>query len=80
MADKADVDYFPSYETVTLSNPDVSWSRGDYRHVSPNVVARIMSNVLVSYTPDLDVSGTHQGREMTEGAILATARMLMKTG
>ncbi|MDZ7709219.1 MAG: GSCFA domain-containing protein [Roseovarius sp.] len=34
-ADKADVDYFPSYEAVTLSDPAVCWARGDYRHVSP---------------------------------------------
>jgi hypothetical protein len=78
VSDKSDVDYFPSYETVTLSNPEVSWSRGDYRHVSPDVVARIMSNVLVSYAPDMEVSGVHQGRAMTDGAVMATARMLIK--
>jgi len=47
--DAEGVDYFPSYEFVILSNPDVAWSRGDYRHVSPDLVARIMSNVITQY-------------------------------
>lgn len=77
---KQDVDYFPSYESVTLSNPTVCWARGDYRHVSPDIVARIMSNVLVSYAPDIDVPGNYQGSPMTQAAIFATARLLMKLG
>lgn len=48
---KAWVDYFPSYEFVTLSNPAIAWSRDDYRHVSPDVVNRIMASVLASYVP-----------------------------
>lgn len=78
VADKPDVDYFPSYETVTLTNPDVCWARNDYRHISPDIVARIMSNVLVSYIPNFEAGGTYHGRPMTEDAILATARMLAK--
>lgn len=80
VAGKQDVDYFPSYEFVTLSNPSVCWTRGDYRHVSPDIVARIMSNVLVSYAPDFDVPGTYQGAPMTQAAVLATARLLLKLG
>ena len=67
------VDYFPSYEFVMLSNPAVAWSRGDYRHVSPDLVARIMSNVIARY-----VEGT-DGAAMTPEALLASARMLFKT-
>ncbi len=78
VTDKPDVDYFPSYETVTLTNPDVCWARNDYRHISPDIVARIMSNVLVSYIPDFEATGAYHGRPMTEDAILATARMLAK--
>ena len=78
VADKADVDYFPSYETVTLSNPDVCWARNDYRHISPDIVARVMSNVLVSYMPDFEPAGTYHGRPMTADAVFATARMLVK--
>jgi len=78
VADKADVDYFPSYETVTLSNPTVCWARNDYRHVSPDIVARIMSNVLVSYMPDFKAEGALHGKPMTKDAVFATARMLVK--
>jgi len=78
VADKADVDYFPSYETVTLSNPTVCWARNDYRHVSPDIVARIMSNVLVSYMPDFEAAGAFHGKPMTDDAVFATARMLVK--
>ena len=80
VAGKQDVDYFPSYEFVTLSNPAICWARGDYRHVSPDVVARIMSNVLVNYAPDFDVPGTYQGTAMTTEATFATARLLIKLG
>ncbi|RKT32526.1 GSCFA family protein [Roseovarius halotolerans] len=78
VAGKPDVDYFPSYETVTLTNPDVCWARNDYRHISPDIVTRIMSNVLVSYIPDFEATGTYHGRPMTEDAVFATARMLAK--
>ncbi|WP_138933564.1 GSCFA domain-containing protein [Roseovarius arcticus] len=80
VADKPDVDYFPSYESVILSNPTVCWARGDYRHVSPDIVARIMSNVLVSYAPDFDAPGVYQGSPMTREAVFATARLLVKLG
>lgn len=80
VADKPDVDYFPSYESVTLSNPTICWARGDYRHVSPDIVARIMSNVLVSYAPDVDAPGTYLGSRMTREAVFATARLLAKLG
>ncbi len=74
---KDGVDYFPSYEFVTLSNPTVAWSRGDYRHVSQDVINRIMSNVLTHY-----VAGA-PGSEMVEpglsrDALLSSVRMMLK--
>lgn len=70
---KEGVDYFPSYEFVTLSNPAVAWSRGDYRHVSPDVVTRIMDNVLGRY-----VEGAAPG--MSRDALRSSAKMLAKLG
>ena len=71
---KEGIDYFPSYEFVTLSNPEVAWTKNDYRHVSPDVVHRIMSNVLTNY---VGVEGD-QPEEMTAQALLASAKMLHK--
>lgn len=68
------VDYFPSYEFVTLSNPTVAWSRGDYRHVSADLVARIMADVVKSY---IDSPAAQQAEDTLE-ALLASARMLDK--
>lgn len=73
------VDYFPSYEFVMLSNPSIAWSRGDYRHVSPDLVARIMSNVITQYvdTDRADLTGTGAAA-MTTAALQSSARMLYK--
>ena len=71
---KEGVDYFPSYEFVTLSNPAVAWARNDYRHVSSDVINRIMSNVLTSYVGD---AAAGDGR-ITPDALLSSARMLHK--
>jgi len=46
---KEGVDYFPSYEFVTLSEPSQVWSKNDYRHVSNKIVDRIMGNVMDRY-------------------------------
>lgn len=73
LLDKDGVDYFPSYEFVTLSNPTVAWSRNDYRHVSADVIHRIMSNVLTRYVPGGEVE-----EEMTSQALVASAKMLHK--
>lgn len=47
--DTTNIDYFPSYEFVTLSNPKAAWKSDDFRHVSPDLVARIMDNVMGQY-------------------------------
>lgn len=75
--DKEGVDYFPSYEFVILSNPAVAWARNDYRHVSSDVIARIMSNVLISYMGE-DGPQALKGETMTQDALLSSAKMLLK--
>jgi hypothetical protein len=42
------VDYFPSYEIVTLSDPNLSWLP-DYRHVRRETVSRIMQTFIDHY-------------------------------
>lgn len=42
------MDYYPSYEAVTLSDPNLSWQR-DRRHVSDVVVGQIIQTFLVRY-------------------------------
>jgi len=42
------VDYFPSYEIVTLSRPDSAWLP-DYRHVRPEFVDLIMAYFMKHY-------------------------------
>jgi tetratricopeptide (TPR) repeat protein len=69
--DKAGVDYFPSYEFVTLSNPKIAWSRGDYRHVSPDVVNRIMAAVLEAYVQ----GGNTEGAATREGLISSVKQL-----
>ncbi len=71
---KDGVDYFPSYEFVTLSNPTVAWSRGDYRHVSQDVINRIMDNVIRSYVD----AGTEEDNRLSREALLSSVRMMLK--
>ena len=49
------IDYFPSYEMVTLADPTTTWFP-DHRHVLPEFVAQIMDAFLIAYMPD--VAGT----------------------
>ncbi|MCU0854351.1 MAG: GSCFA domain-containing protein [Rhodobacteraceae bacterium] len=74
------VDYFPSYEFVALSNPTVAWARNDYRHVSQDVINRIMDNVLTNYMgTDSAVPHAGEGAGALSGkAVLSTLRMMLK--
>ena len=49
------VDYFPSYEFVSLGSSKENWAH-DYRHVHPKVVSRIMSSVMSSYLDDSELT------------------------
>jgi hypothetical protein len=75
------VDYFPSYEFVALSNPTVAWARNDYRHVSPDVVNRIMDNVLTNYMGWDSGAASLAGESqiaLSAKAVLSTLRMMLK--
>ena len=78
LLDKTGVDYFPSYEFVTLSNPTVAWSRGDYRHVSQDVINRIMSNVLTHYVVGADGTLPAPEASMSKEALQSSVRMMLK--
>lgn len=54
VASKANVNYFPSYEFVTLSNPSAIWRHDDYRHVDSSFVDYIMGNVMAQFTDATD--------------------------
>lgn len=43
------VDYYPSYESVTLTSADLAW-QDDYIHVRPNVVDTNVTRMLAAYT------------------------------
>lgn len=47
---KEKVNYFPSYEFVTLSNPDTVWTDDDLRHVDSVFIDYIMANVMQQFT------------------------------
>jgi tetratricopeptide (TPR) repeat protein len=47
--ERGDVDYFPSYESVTLTRRSEVWLN-DLVHVSPAFVGRIMGRVIETYT------------------------------
>ncbi len=74
VAETEGVDYFPSYEFVTLSDPRVAWSRGDYRHVSADLVARIMATVLQRYVG----TEAHSPEEIGQASFEASLRMMLK--
>ena len=48
----ADVDYFPSFEFVTLGDPNLTWVSNDYRHIYQYVIDRVMSKVMLNYVDD----------------------------
>ncbi len=50
LCNKANVNYFPSYEFVVLSNPAVVWREDDFRHVNSQFVDYIMANVMAQFT------------------------------
>ncbi len=76
---KQGVDYFPSYEFVTLSDPSVAWTKKDYRHVSDDLVDRIMANVIDCYVTDT-AAPVHQAlpKAPTVDALVDALRDLSK--
>jgi hypothetical protein len=76
--DKEGVDYFPSYEFVTLSNPAAAWTPHDYRHVSNAMVKNIMMDVQEKYT-DQKPKGKRKTVVTTE-SLLSSVEMLRNIG
>jgi len=48
---KERVDYFPSYESVTLSDRSLAW-RDDLIHVKPEIVATNVGRMAAAYAPE----------------------------
>lgn len=71
VAETEGVDYFPSYECVILSDPAAAWTEGDFRHVAPDLVARIMAEVRARY-----MTGAETG--LRRDALLTNARLLTR--
>jgi tetratricopeptide (TPR) repeat protein len=65
------VDYFPSYETVMLTDRRLAWT-DDLRHVRDDLVGRIVERVSGAYFP--------ASRETGPRAAYAEARMLLSAG
>jgi hypothetical protein len=65
----ANVDYFPSFEIVTLSDRELVYEK-DNVHVSNSTVAYIVDQVLTHYTPDVTFKRAKVGAPKTrrEGA------------
>ncbi|MBM1222398.1 GSCFA domain-containing protein [Ponticoccus sp. SC2-23] len=78
LLDKQGVDYFPSYEFVTLSNPTIAWSRNDFRHVSSDVVKRIMSNVITRYIGGDAAAPLTAENEITKDGLVSSLKLLHK--
>lgn len=69
------VDYFPSYETVTLTDRRLAFDK-DNRHVQTGVVARIVDRFVAAYIPELAFQPTRTALE--ESVIeVETARDLL---
>ena len=49
----SDVDYYPSYEMVSLAKPDVAW-KADGAHVQPGIVDKVIGKFLSLYIKDAD--------------------------
>ncbi|TDM07975.1 MAG: GSCFA family protein [Ideonella sp. MAG2] len=62
--------YFPSYEFVTLSHPDLVWRGDDFRHVDPQFVDYLMASVL---------SGLQGPRTAADPARAAARHKLLST-
>ncbi|BCN92764.1 hypothetical protein THMIRHAM_05490 [Thiomicrorhabdus immobilis] len=63
---QSNVDYFPSYELVTLSYPQVVWGQKDYRHVDSLFVDYIMSVVIENYFDDVSTKSIGKTSEIAK--------------
>ena len=61
LLEREGIDYFPSYEMVTLSNPAVAWKR-DRLHVSQGLIGKIVSYMLDSYLDGVEAAAADYQR------------------
>ncbi|HEY5410817.1 MAG TPA: GSCFA domain-containing protein [Caulobacteraceae bacterium] len=55
LLEREGIDYFPSYEMATLSNPAMVW-KGDRLHVSQGFIGKIVGYMLDNYMEDVDAA------------------------
>jgi tetratricopeptide (TPR) repeat protein len=55
------IDYFPSYEMATLSNPTLVW-KSDRLHVSSGFIAKIVGHMLAHYIEGVEEAAAHYHR------------------
>ena len=61
LLEREGIDYFPSYEMVTLSNPDVAWKR-DRLHVSQGFIGRLVGYMLDNYFEGVEAASADYQR------------------
>ncbi|HEX4097819.1 MAG TPA: GSCFA domain-containing protein, partial [Caulobacteraceae bacterium] len=61
LLERQGVDYFPSYEMATLSNPSLVW-KVDRIHVSPAFVGKIVGHMLDHYMEGVEPAAVHYQR------------------
>ncbi len=64
ISERPDVDYFPSYEIATLSDPAVVW-KADRLHVSQGFIGKIVGYMLDHYLEGVDEAAAHYQRART---------------
>lgn len=64
----SNVDYFPSYEIVTLTNRSSAFIQ-DNRHVTSSVVDEIVDRVVEAYCPGIDLEGGASGARRSQALL-----------
>jgi tetratricopeptide (TPR) repeat protein len=64
LLEREGIDYFPSYEMATLSDPDIVW-KSDRLHVAQGFVAKIVGHMLDHYIEGVEAAAAHYQRART---------------
>jgi tetratricopeptide (TPR) repeat protein len=87
LLEREGVDYFPSYEMVTLSNPDVAW-KSDRLHVSQGFIGKLVGYMLDNYFEGVEAAaadyqrarGLLAGRQFVDAEAAARAALAARPG
>ncbi len=87
LLEREGIDYFPSYEMATLSNPDVVWKR-DRLHVSQGFIGKIVGYMLDNYFEGVEAASLeyqrarafYAGGEAAEAEAAARAALAANPG